>query len=236
MKKTIVILILSVFITVLAVACGEQEIALSEVSAQTEAADSLTNSIGAADMSGAALVEETGSASGETGATATTATGETADAAASAGRTGVVCVYVCGEVMTPGVYELSEGARIYEAVMLAGGLTDEADSSVINQAELVTDGMMIRIPAKGSDEAAAAEEAYVSGQVLSSDGTALVNINTADAAALTTLPGIGESKAAAIIAYRQENGRFTAIEDLRNVSGIGDSTYERLAPLITVTP
>lgn len=246
MKKTILILILSVFITVLAAACGEQEVALSDVSAGAETAGSLADRAETGAVTGAEAEDAALNASGGTGAAGTTVAGdpsgdqmvtaETVNTASAAANTGTICVYVCGEVVTPGVYELAAGARIYEAVMLAGGMTDEADSAVINQAEPVTDSMMIRIPAKGSEEAVAAEIAYAAGQVLSSDGTALVDINTADASALTTLPGIGESKAAAIIAYRQEHGRFTATEDLRNVSGIGDSTYERLAPLITVTP
>lgn len=242
MKKTILILILSVFITVLAAACGEQEVALSDVSAGAETAGSLADRAETGAVTGAEAEDAALNASGGTGAAGITAVGDSSGdqmgtvETATVANTGTVCVYVCGEVVTPGVYELAAGARIYEAVMLAGGLTDEADSAVINQAEPVTDSMMIRIPAKGSEEAVAAETAYASGQVLSSDGTALVDINTADAAALTTLPGIGESKAAAIVAYRQEHGRFTATEDLRNVSGIGDSTYERLAPLITVTP
>lgn len=212
MKRTIMILILSVFITTLFAACGGEEIALSDVSAQAETAS----------------VED---------AVETPAAGTTEMPVQEPARDAEVYVYVCGEVASPGVYELTQGARIYEAVMLAGGLTEEADASVINQAEPVTDGMMIRIPAEGSEEAAAAATASVqTGQVTASDGTTLIDINTADAAALMTLPGIGESKAAAIIAWRQENGGFAAKEDLMNVSGIGDSTYARLSSQITVTP
>lgn len=211
MKKTMIILILSVFITVLAAACGEQEMELRDVTAEE-----------------AILTEE---AAEEDNAARVVVSAESAETESC----GVVYVYVCGEVTTPGVYELSTGARIYEAVALAGGLTENADASVINQAEPVTDGMMIRIPEMGSETASAAQ-ALSEGQIMAADGSVLVDLNTADAAALMTLPGIGESKAAAIIAWRQENGRFTAIEDLMNVSGIGDSTYERLAPLITVTP
>lgn len=218
MNKTIIILILSLLITVAAAACGEQEITLGEVSTQDAAEDV------PAEAENTASVDPDG------------VMGTTNAAAMPEEAAETVCVYICGEVNTPGVYALSQGARIYEAVALAGGLTEDADDAVINQAEPVTDGMMIRIPAVGSDEAAEAAEALAAGYTVATDGTALVNINTADAAALTTLPGIGESKAAAIIAYRQENGAFASIEDLRNVSGIGDSTYERLSPLITVTP
>lgn len=235
MKKTIIILILSVFITALAAACGEQEIMLRDVSAQTPAGADDETATGA-------LTEGTGM-SGTTVGTIDIVSVE-ADAAMTAASTAEetgdiasVCVYVCGEVVVPGVYELTAGARIYEAVQLAGGLTPDADDAAINLAEPATDGMMIRIPAEGSEEAIEAEAAYTTGaQAAAAGGQALVNINTADAAALETLPGIGESKAAAIIAYRQEHGRFAGIEELKNVSGIGDSTYERLSSLITVTP
>lgn len=211
MKKTIIILILSLFITITFAACGEEEIALSEVSTEstsTAEEDSALQTSTEAEAGKEETVQE---------------------------QSAAVYVYVCGEVASPGVYELAQGARIYEAVTLAGGLTEDADPSVINQAEPVTDGMMIRIPAAGSEEAAEAAS-MKPGQVTAADGTTLVNINTADAATLMTLPGIGESKAAAIIAWRQENGGFTTKEDLKNVSGIGDSTYERLSQQITVTP
>lgn len=219
MKKTIIILILSLLITMLAAACGEEEIALRDVSSY-ETTEENTEAVRAGETDGAADPAAADAVSADTN---------------TAGAAGAVYVYVCGEVMIPGVYELAEGARIYEAVALAGGLTEDADPSVINQAQAVTDGMMIRIPAAGSDDAQA-QETLMTGQVTASDGTTLVNINTADSAALMTLPGIGESKAAAIIAWRQENGGFKDTQDIKNVSGIGDSTYERLAPLITVTP
>lgn len=212
MNKTIIILILSVVITVLAAACGEQEIVLSESSAQV---GTLATEAAQENVTEAGEIRETSPLPTEPAET--------------------LYVYVCGEVVTPGVYALAQGARIYEAVTLAGGLTEDADAAVINQAETVTDGMMIRIPAVGSETAVTAAAA-ATGQVTASDGTTRIDINTADAAALMTLPGIGESKAAAIIAWRQENGGFTATEDLKNVSGIGDSTYERLSSLITVTP
>lgn len=215
MKRTIMILILSVLITIMFSACGEEEIMLQEVSGDT---GSVSEEIVAAEASPGTDKVRT-------------------EQAAESDSTSAACVYVyvCGEVATPGVYELMQGARIYEAVQLAGGLTEDADPSVINQAEPVTDGMMIRIPARGSEEAAQAASVQT-GQQIASDGTVLIDINTADAATLMMLPGIGESKAAAIIAWREENGGFAVKEDLKNVSGIGDSTYERLSPQITVTP
>lgn len=236
MRKQIIILTISVIITALAAACGANEVSLSNV-AGTEAVIG-TESVTGNDASEATVDMQSAAVDDVTANTAGTfhAEGGT-DAEGSTSTTDeTVYVYVCGEVVTPGVYALRQGARIYEAVTLAGGLTQDADDTVINQAQTVTDGMMIRIPAAGSEEAEDALAAQSAGQVVTSDGSMLVDINTADVAALTTLPGIGESKAAAIIAYRQENGGFKRTEDITNVSGIGDSTYERLRSLITVTP
>lgn len=201
------ILFLSVLITGLSAACGEQEIALREEAAASADTTCETAAIDQEDM-------------------------PAAEADALENTVVRVYVYVCGEVNTPGVYEVSADARVYEAVELAGGLTGDADPSVINQAERVQDGMMIRIPAMGEAAAAGVTE----GTVAAADGTTLVDINKADAATLMTLPGIGASKAAAIISYRQENGGFASTQELKNVSGIGDSTYSKLQTQITVTP
>ena len=138
----------------------------------------------------------------------------------SSQETEMFAVFVCGSVVTPGVYELPAGSRVYEAVALAGGMTDEAAQTAVNQAELLADGQMIEIPTKEEQQAQAdAEKAR-------SDG--LVNINTAGLEELQTLPGIGESKARSIIAYREKNGTFKATEDIKNVDGIGDGIYAKL--------
>lgn len=137
-----------------------------------------------------------------------------------------LAVYVCGAVAAPGVYELSEGSRVYEAVALAGGMTDEASQTAVNQAELLTDGQMIEIPTmEQQQEKAAAEEARTDG---------LVNINTADLEELKTLPGIGDSKARSIIAYREKNGAFGMPEDIKHVDGIGDGVFAKLEGCIKV--
>ena len=129
-------------------------------------------------------------------------------------------VYVCGAVVSPGVYELPAGSRVYEAIRLAGGTTKEAAQTSVNQAELLTDGQMIVIPTKEEQQAqSVAEEARLDG---------LVNINTAGMEELKTLPGIGDSKARSIIAYREKNGAFGAIEDIKNVDGIGEGIYAKL--------
>lgn len=139
---------------------------------------------------------------------------------ASAREPDKYAVYVCGAVVSPGVYELPAGSRVYEAVRLAGGMTKEAAQTSVNQAELLTDGQMIVIPTEEEQQAqSAAEEARLDG---------LVNINTAGVEELKTLPGIGDSKARSIIAYREKNGAFGAVEDIKKVDGIGEGIYAKL--------
>ena len=139
-----------------------------------------------------------------------------------------VCVHVCGSVHLPGVYYLEDGARIHEAVEMAGGLTDDAAGDVINLAEVICDGEKIYIPSKEEVKAGYSAEEPTE----KDDG--LVNINTASLEELKKLPGIGDIKAEAIIKYREETGSFNSIEDIRNVSGIKDSSYEQIKDLIKV--
>lgn len=136
-------------------------------------------------------------------------------------------VYVCGAVVSPGVYELPAGSRIYQAIKQAQGLTKEACADSINQAEEVTDGQMIKVLTK---EEAAEEEVFTS--VEETDGR--ININTADAAMLMTLPGIGASKADSIISYREEHGGFSAVEDIMKITGIKEGIYTKIKDHITV--
>lgn len=149
-----------------------------------------------------------------------------------------VFVYVCGAVKRPGVYELPAGSRVVDAVRSAGGLAAEADSTRINQAELLTDGQQITVltkaetadlPAQGS--ASAGKNAVNGGQP---ENTAKVNINTAAKEELMTLKGIGESRAEDIIAYRETNGAFDRIEDIMKVSGIKTSLFNKIKDRITV--
>ena len=140
-----------------------------------------------------------------------------------------IYVQVAGAVTRPGVYELLPEARVFEAIEAAGGLLDTADDSDLNQAEILEDGEKIyiySIDEKRAIEAAALDEAEVD------DG--LININTADVTELMTLPGIGEAKANQIIAYRTTSGEFTSIEDIKNVSGIGDGIYAQIQSYIKV--
>jgi competence protein ComEA len=129
-------------------------------------------------------------------------------------------------VAYPGVYELPVGSRIYQALALAGGMTVDAAPTAVNQAEPLTDGEMIQIPTVEEEQEQQAEEQE------RSDG--LVNINTATLEELKTLPGIGDARARSIIAYRESNGAFASIQDIKNIDGIGDGMFSRLESCIKV--
>ena len=141
----------------------------------------------------------------------------------------VIYVDISGAVEKPGVYDVKEGTRVFEVIEMAGGLTSEADIDGFNRAEEVFDGQKLTIPEKVSEEAG--------GGTLASAGvtsSGLININRATAEELDEIPGVGPSTAEAIIRYREENGSFRKKEDIKNVSGIGDKTYEKMADKITV--
>ncbi len=144
-----------------------------------------------------------------------------------------VCVYVCGGVVNPGIYELPPGSRIYEAVNLAGGLTEDADELSLNQAETLSDGQKLYVPLTGEKNTVMQDvesNAPVAGQSVSNR----VNINTADLKSLMTLSGVGESRAKSIIAYREDVGKFCRTEDIMNVTGIKEGLYEKIKDQITV--
>ena len=141
---------------------------------------------------------------------------------------------ICGAVRTPGVYELEEGARIFQLIEKAGGLQENADLTSVNQAERVTDGMKVRVYTK---EEAASMPQQINESSSASDAsmqTAKININSADLSQLVQLAGIGEARAADIIAYRTEHGRFLTIEEIMNVSGIKESTFRKIKDQIVV--
>ncbi len=142
-----------------------------------------------------------------------------------------IFVYVCGEVNSPGVYELPAGSRLYEAVEAAGGFTEDADDRVHNLALPLKDGTQVTIYSRFEAETLPAALRYgASGD----NGSGLVNINTASKTELMTLPGIGEAKAEDIIRYRENNGDFKTIEDIMKVSGIKDSGFQKIKDRITV--
>lgn len=139
-------------------------------------------------------------------------------------------VDISGCVKNPGVYEFEDGTRLYDVIQQAGGLTKEADLDAINQAELVTDGQKILIPEKVETMDGAESTTFTPNA--SSNGK--ININQADSMTLQEIPGIGPATADKIIQYREANGRFQSIEDLKNVSGIGDKTFEKMKDKICV--
>ena len=154
-------------------------------------------------------------------------------------------VYVCGAVSEPGVYELSFGSRINDAVIAAGGFSEEADTTYVNLAAEISDGAKLRIPTLVETE-----EIKGKGNVLSEDFNSfdktghdvdvksvnyeLININSATEEELKTLPGIGDSIAARIVKYRQQNGKFNSIEDIMKISGIKDKLFSKIKEYITV--
>ncbi len=153
-------------------------------------------------------------------------------------------VDIKGAIKVPQVVPVTPGMRVHDVVEMAGGVTGEADQSQVNLAQLVTDQMVIYVPKVGeevspSTEALVADSQVTESAVSESSGDAtsggdLVNINTADTTMLQTLSGIGEKRAADIINYRETNGLFETVDDLDQVSGIGEKTMEKLRPLITV--
>ena len=146
---------------------------------------------------------------------------------------GVCYVHICGAVAQPGVYCVDEGSRLYEVILLAGGLTEDAADQAVNQAQELTDGMQIYIPTQEE-----VQSGIFSGQTQSYRTEEMqdtrVNINTADEKLLCTLPGIGMTRAEAIISYRNEHGAFRNTEELMNVTGIKAGVYEKIKELIKV--
>lgn len=158
----------------------------------------------------------------------TAASGEDADTSPTdAGR--IIVVHVSGAVASSGVYELPEGSRVSDAIDAAGGMVDDASEDALNLARVLVDGEQVVVPT--------VEERMQELQAVANGGASpsgKVNINTATAEQLDTLPGIGESTAQKIIADREANGPFASPEDLKRVSGIGDKKFAELADLITV--
>ena len=174
-----------------------------------------------------------------------------------------IYVYITGEVNVPGVVILNEGSRIVDAINAAGGTTAKANVSKVNLVYVLEDGMKVNIPNSSDlknnpdfeyitmNSGDGASDSYYfgnsgdstsgggsgsnsSGGVFSSSSYGVVNINTASQTELESLPGIGPSLALKIINYRKQNGKFSSIEDIKNVSGIGDSKFETLKQYITV--
>ena len=144
-------------------------------------------------------------------------------------ETDIIYVQVSGAVNHPGVYELPLGSRVFQALELAGGMTQEAQEKSINQAQTLEDGQMIWVPTV--EEAAALPEQQPE-SLAKDDGK--VNLNTATKEELQTLPGIGEAKAQSIVAWREEHGSFTQIEDIMKIEGIKEGVFSKIKDCVKV--
>lgn len=167
-----------------------------------------------------------------------TPAGETANAAAeirNAGRD-TVLVHICGEVQTPGVYELTADSRICDVLLLAGGFTADADTEAVNMAAGIEDGMQIVIPAETdrTSETTGNSSDRTGETAAGKTESQPVNINTADKETLMSLPGIGAGKAEAVIAYREAGGIFKDIKDIMLVDGIKEGVYAKIKDKICV--
>lgn len=136
-------------------------------------------------------------------------------------------VDVKGEVLRPGVYQANHGERVIDLINKAGGFTKEANQDQVNLSQHIEDEMVIFVPEIGGESGSAQNQ-------IDNKQSDLVNINKASESELQTLPGIGPSKAMSIIEYRETNGGFKTIEDLKEISGIGEKTFEKLEAHISV--
>ncbi len=142
-------------------------------------------------------------------------------------------VHVCGAVNQPGVYELTADSRLFEAIQMAGGLTEEAADQTLNQAEVIEDGSKIYVPTKeevkaGMDNGGTLVQNEDNAEKAGSTSDGKIDINTAAKNELMTLSGIGEAKADAIVRYREEHGAFQKIEDLMEVEGIKEGVFQKV--------
>ncbi|TQL54121.1 helix-hairpin-helix domain-containing protein [Subtercola boreus] len=198
-----------------------------------------------------ALPSGAGGPSGSTvsGAHGATLAPASAEASAPVGHSSetLILVHVLGAVVHPGLFELHSGDRVIDAISAAGGFSEKADQGRQNLARVMADGEQLVIPEQGASLPPGSPGSGAGGSGSGAGGVGgagavggvggppppLVNLNTADQATLETLPHVGPAMAQRIIAWRTENGRFTQVDDLKNVSGVGDKTFEALAPLVT---
>lgn len=145
-----------------------------------------------------------------------------------------ILVDVKGAVKNEGLYELDKSARVNDAIQAAGGFSDLADKKSVNLAKKLMDESVVYVASQGEEISVISPASSPAGQDSNSDGTGKVNLNTASLAELTTISGIGEKRANDILTYRDSNGGFKTIDDLKNVPGIGDKTLENMRPYVTV--
>ena len=151
-----------------------------------------------------------------------------------------IVVYITGAINKQGVYELDENSRIKDIIEMAGGLRDDAEIDEINLADMLEDGMKIKVPSKNDKEKTLENmtkentTSNTNSNIGINKQNTKININTASQQELENLPGIGESTALKIIKYRKEKGNFSKIEDIKNVNGIGDNKFNKIKDLIKV--
>ncbi|MDT0214693.1 ComEA family DNA-binding protein [Rothia sp. ARF10] len=198
-----------------------------------------------ADPSGVSRGTSTLSRASPTGGATPMGATDAGAARASAGASAVLVVHVVGQVRRPGVYRMPTGARVGEAVAAAGGATPTADLAAVNLARVLVDGEQVHVPRPGESVPAAGAagggNGSSSGGAGSGDGSGApggpggkVSLNSADLAALDTLPGVGPVLAQRILDWRTEHGRFTSVEELGEVSGIGEKLLAQLTPKVTL--
>ena len=153
----------------------------------------------------------------------------------------IIIVHITGAVKTPGIVKLKEGSRIEDAINMAGGLTEDADISNVNLAYVLDDGVKIKIPSNLDIDITEDPITTENGENIIEEETisknkeeSSLNINKATKEELQNLPGIGQELASRIVDYREQNGKFSNIEDIKNVSGIGESKFEKIKDLITI--
>lgn len=214
-KKIIKVLCFSCF-CLLAAACGERE----NVYFQTET--SVAGTQQNEDVAATEIMAE-----------------NNADDTQTAGSDKKRFVYICGAVNVPGVYEVEQNARLYEVVEAAGGLREDAAEESVNQARQIEDGEMIRILTQeeaaqaGDEEAGEGAENDVKAET-ANDSDGRIDLNLATVAELMTLPGIGQAKADSIVRYREKNGAFFSIEEIKQVEGVKEGVYNRIKDNIKV--
>lgn len=214
-KKIIKVLCFSCF-CLLAAACGERE----NVYFQTET--SVAGTQQNEDVAATEIMAE-----------------NNADDTQTAGPDKKRFVYICGAVNVPGVYEVEQNARLYEVVEAAGGLREDAAEESVNQARQIEDGEMIRILTQeeaaqaGDEEAGEGAENDVKAET-ANDSDGRIDLNLATVAELMTLPGIGQAKADSIVRYREKNGAFSSIEEIKQVEGVKEGVYNRIKDNIKV--
>ena len=220
---------------------GGDDVELTDTATPLRSGDGYEQSVAGGE--GGEAANSGGSASGASG-------GSAADGGTTSGKVDVY-VDIGGAVKTPKLAKLPPGSRVEDAITEAGGLAADADLTQINRAEIVTDGQKIYIPTReevangtwqaagssltgGASGSGVAGGSGAGGSVTAGASGSKININTADITQLQTITGVGPVTAQKIIDYRTQNGNFGSIEDLKNVSGIGDKTFENMKEQVTV--